>query len=887
MGRGRRTRITAQDIAQYEGGLPALVKQLVKLLSAGQDEAESAAGQLASLLTQGEHCDLLFKAGAIAPLVGLLSRGTATAQASASRTLNALMSRAVEHQRAFVEAGGVGPLVALLKMGSAKVQDDAAAALAAVSDVSHQPSILRAGACTTLVAMLKGSSASGQACAAQALANAAAFPDGQQAIARAGAVPRLLTLLAEGKTQSAAAAALARLAHGDREIQADIAASGGVSPLLALLNSPQPEGQVAAAAALTELTRGNSDTQHAVAKAGGVGPMLELLSNRSASVQSQSMAALAQLAHEHRENQDLIAQKGGVPKLMQVLENPQADPSVLAAASSALGSLIRANAPLQRQAMSLRAVAHLGVLMKSKLSELQAEVAGALWALSETVEVKSQIAAAGTIPHLVSLLGSTEARACAHADACLLSLSLGNEENQVTIARLLIEQLSKAQAEQIEFQSKAQPSAAAAAALIEQSEHAIRTLQALVKANKATRDVIAKAGEPRALVELLRSEHVAVKDFALWSLSISVSEANQATIKEAGGVAPLIAQLSDASTTIKEQAAAALAKLASHHDDNRDEIVKLGGVTPLLALIKTVGGVTAPLPMTATRGGFLTPLNIRPPSPSPTPTEASRRAPTTPHVPSSMSAAESPAPAEGGSVAGRRSPSRGMRRSSVVGPAADASEAEALRQNTVLCLAELATNAAARDEIVSSIRSLVVLLDYKGHDDAMRCNTKRYAAMALARLSRDHEATQSVVGHVGAIPLLVALLNGSEGAEAQEEAAAALLALADCERDRLAITESGGIGWLVRLLGCDNPKAREHAEGALVKLSIENANRVLIIKKLVDMLHESGTAAQERIQEQAAAALANLARESEDNRKSSTLPARSVWLTVLPLLTFC
>jgi vacuolar protein 8 len=111
---------------------------------------------------------------------------------------------------------------------------------------------------------------------------------------------------------------------------------------------------------------------------------------------------------------------------------------------------------------------------------------------------------------------------------------------------------------------------------------------------------------------------------------------------------------------------------------------------------------------------------------------------------------------------------------------------------------------------------------------------------------------------------LVALLEGKCGPEAQEEAAGALFALADHEGNRVAITEANGIGWLVQLLGCDNPAAREHAEGALVRLSIENANRVLIIKKLVDMLQDSGAAAQE----QAAAALANLARESEDNRKS-------------------
>ena len=154
-------------------------------------------------------------------------------------------------------------------------------------------------------------------------------------------------------------------------------------------------------------------------------------------------------------------------------------------------------------------------------------------------------------------------------------------------------------------------------------------------------------------------------------------------------------------------------------------------------------------------------------------------------------------------------------------------------------------------------------------DDEGR-ETKRFAAMALGEmdarsnpdalvlsarsphprphphphpgeLSRDHRETQSAVAEAGAIVPLVALLDGDQGSEAQEAAAGALFALADHDSNRLAITEADGIGWLVQLLGCDNPKAREHAEGALVKLSIENANRVMIIKKLVDMLQDSGT----------------------------------------------
>ena len=163
----------------------------------------------------------------------------------------------------------------------------------------------------------------------------------------------------------------------------------------------------------------------------------------------------------------------------------------------------------------------------------------------------------------------------------------------------------------------------------------------------------------------------------------------------------------------------------------------------------------------------------------------------------------------------------------------------------------------------------------------INCNSKRYAAAALAKLStlssaaeaikpivaklksqRDKAAspvvrttstdasgndqgstsvqTRSKAEHIaaeGAIAPLVRMLSGERGLEAQEEAAGALWALADTASIRLAITEAGGIGPLVALLGSrNNLKAREHAEAALVRLSIETSNRVLIIKQLVSML---------------------------------------------------
>ena len=268
---------------------------------------------------------------------------------------------------------------------------------------------------------------------------------------------------------------------------------------------------------------------------------------------------------------------------------------------------------------------------------------------------------------------------------------------------------------------------------------------------------------------------------------------------------PIINQLSDERTFILEQAAAALAKLAYQNEVTRAAITQVGGIKPLISLLRTEGADYA-----------------------------------------------------------------------------------AVRRNGANALANLASDTAARDEIVSSdgIRPLVLVLSEEQN------STKKYAARALARLSVDtaskaageakpsaaetkaaaeaaavvvdRTTTQGAIAEAGAIEPLVSLLEGNCGPEAQEEAAGALYALAEHEGNRLRITAADGIAWLVKLLGNERAKAREHAEGALVRLSIEPANRAQIIKKLVNMLQDASAGGQE----QAAAALANLARESEDNRKS-------------------
>ena len=320
-------RITAQDITRAgEGGIPTLVATLVKQARDGDSEAkESSAAALCSLSTQNhfEHTELVFEGGAVGPLVQILVSGTSKAQASAAGALHALGHQKPEIQAAIVEAGAVVPLVKLLKSGGSKAQEAAASALASLDgDVSHQKPVIASGCIPPLVAMLNNSSAAAQAFASQALGNAAAYDaiEGQAAIVKAGAVPRLLQLLGVGKAQTPAAGAIAKLCERNRTIQLRVAEAGGIAPLLSLLNCRNKDAQVAAAAALAEVARDNEDTQAAISKAGGIGPLLALLVSRYPSVQSKGALALGELARTNADNQGAIARMGGLKTLVSLLD---------------------------------------------------------------------------------------------------------------------------------------------------------------------------------------------------------------------------------------------------------------------------------------------------------------------------------------------------------------------------------------------------------------------------------------------------------------------------------------------------------------------------------------------------------------------------------------
>ena len=71
--------------------------------------------------------------------------------------------------------------------------------------------------------------------------------------------------------------------------------------------------------------------------------------------------------------------------------------------------------------------------------------------------------------------------------------------------------------------------------------------------NPIAHATIAAAGEPAALVELLKAGIADAKDYALWSLSLSISAESQPIVADAGGIPPIIGQLADGRTEIAQQ----------------------------------------------------------------------------------------------------------------------------------------------------------------------------------------------------------------------------------------------------------------------------------------------------------------------------------------------
>ena len=265
-----------------QGDIARHVKALLEAGNAG--EAAVAAKALGTLAHDNDaNCAAIADAGAIAPLVALVTNGTADGQELAARTLATLagdeFDERVSTRAAIVKAGGIPPLVALVANPATRCQEQAARALANLADVrddANHIAIAEAGAIAPLVALVANASAGGQEQAARALANLASSGTAIMGIAAAGAIDPLVALVRNGAAGCQAPAARALGVIAFYRYTRVAVPEAGIAPLVALVTNGSTDGKKWAAYALQHLAYYDANST-AIVDAGGISPLVALL----------------------------------------------------------------------------------------------------------------------------------------------------------------------------------------------------------------------------------------------------------------------------------------------------------------------------------------------------------------------------------------------------------------------------------------------------------------------------------------------------------------------------------------------------------------------------------------------------------------------------------
>ena len=690
------------ELAHNDPGAPIIVvnagaiSPLVMLLSTGVNEAKrEAAGALSTLALNNPSNQLAIATG----LVALLGSGSAEAQEHVTLLLLTLASDA-DNRVAVAKAGAVQRLIMQVRHAtSLKAQELAAAALSHLTGDSDENvhTIQKEGGIEPLVGLLNSENIEAKAHAAAVLSDITrVFRD---EVTSEGAIDALVDLLATGETsdiRAEAAGALWSLAGGDPHTQAKVARAGAIRPLVALLADPEMRTRRKAAGALTSLAIGSLANQDAITRSNGVKPLVQLLDAKyDSEVQLYTAGALAELARDHPKNQAAIAKEGSIKPLVHILEGNDS-PHVVGA---------------------------------------KEEAAGALWMLSSrNFPNQVAIAAAGGIPPLVALLDVDSLRAQEQAAGALSSIALDNMPNKVSIATMLVGTLS--------------PSDQVASA------KAARAISRVARAHPSNQEALASAGCIQILAGLLHDSRNKKPQLvasmqkelasALWSMSADNPE-NQTAIAEAGSISILIELLrlktEGGSPEVHGDAAGALWSLAADAN-NRKIVADAGGIVALVGLL--------------------------------------------------------------------RHGNQGAQETS-----AGAVHSLALRSQNRVAISD-----------AGGIPQLVHLFEV-GSPEA-----QDQAAGALKELVTNNSVNQSAVARE-----LVAMLSGKSSSEAQEQVTKLLRNLALDPDNRASIAQAGAIPQLARQLRDGMPGGQEMAASALSQIALKSAgHRVQVTQELVVLL---------------------------------------------------
>ena len=492
---------------------------LVWLLKAEANAKMLAVRAIANIANSEEHRDAVVAAGALSPLVQLLSDDATKTRQYAAGTVATICATSVARKNAAIAAGAVSPLVVLLGDDAAEVKQQAARAVANIASgvEAHVAALVSACAVDALVHLLSDGAAEVQKYAASSI-KCIAY-DHRDAVIAAGALKPLVQLLADGSTadviQKQAIMTLVNIASAGISGAASVIAAGALPPLVQLLTGGLCRLQEQAVRAVLCMTY---DHRVAVVAAEAVCPLVKLLNVDIGRTKEHAVRAIANIAinEEHR---DAVVAAGALSPLVQLLSDDATKTRQYAAGTVA--TICATSVARKNAAIAAGAVSPLVVLLGDDAAEVKQQAARAVANIASGVEA-----------HVAALVS-----ACA-VDALVHLLSDGAAEVQ------------KYAASSIKCIAYDHRDAVIAAG-------ALKPLVQLL-ADGSTADVIQKHG----------AAHIIQKQAIIAIVHLCTgSRAHVASVVAANALRPLVELLSAGTSRLKEHAATALNHMAVNNRD--------------------------------------------------------------------------------------------------------------------------------------------------------------------------------------------------------------------------------------------------------------------------------------------------------------------------------
>ena len=249
-----------------------------------------------------------------------------------------------------------------------------------------------------------------------------------QAIAAAGSVTKLIVSLIEVLRASSqmelvekAAAALRSLAIQGRQADESmdnseiITSSGGLPPMVLLLNTGSTVAQTHVCSTIALVTRSSTEHQLAVGRLGGLGFLVAILKAGGNSAQEQAAAAVASLS-QAAANQAPLIKAGAIPPLVNLLKAGSSEAQL--GASEALGNLVASSPDAQLTVLRAGGVKRILALLGSgKAQEFAARAIAKL--AHENLAVQTEVCKEGGVALLLALLSGINVEAQTQAAVAL------------------------------------------------------------------------------------------------------------------------------------------------------------------------------------------------------------------------------------------------------------------------------------------------------------------------------------------------------------------------------------------------------------------------------------------------------------------------------------